>query len=82
MLDSVGFTLEVFAALHHVHGLALAPGIGQRIAPGIGQRIAPGIGQRIAPGIGQRIALVPHLADPKSLFGLLGAVHTPVRQAP
>jgi len=65
MLDSVGFTLEVFAALHHVHGLALAPGIGQRIAP----------------GIGQRIALVPHLADPKSLFGLLGAVHTPVRQA-
>jgi ornithine cyclodeaminase len=58
MLDSVGFTLEVFAALHHVQGLALAP------------------------GIGQRMALVPHLADPKSLFGLLGAVHTPVRQAP
>jgi ornithine cyclodeaminase len=49
--------LEDFAALHLVHGLALAL------------------------DIGERIALVPHLADPKNLFGLLSAVHTPLRQA-
>ncbi len=57
VFDSVGFALEDFAALHLVHGLALAL------------------------GIGERIALVPHLADPKNLFGLLSAVHTPLRQA-
>ena len=57
VFDSVGFALEDFATLHHVHGLALAL------------------------GIGERIALVPHLADPKNLFGLLGAVQAPVPQA-